>query len=80
MFSVKAYVLIRLAEKFFMAVCKHHQISDVRELVLVIMESRFTDLFDAITGSHVDIVKSVENVDAIPLGMSSGLLLLIKLN
>ena len=37
-----------------MAVCKHRQISDFKELMLIIKESRFTYLFDAVTGVDLE--------------------------
>ena len=62
-----------------MAVHKNHQISGVKELMLVIKEPRCTDLFDAVTGVDLDAVELVM-LDAVTLGMSSVLLLFIKLN
>ena len=64
---------------FFRAVCKH-QISDVIEPALVIIEFRSTDLFDAISGLDVDMVELARLVDSVTLEVSPSLLLLMKLN
>ena len=62
-----------------MAVHKNHQISGVIEIMVVIKELRCTDVFDVVTGVDLDAVELVI-LDAVTLGMSSVLLLFIKLN